>query len=104
MLTRLQICLCINFHEGGPYHIETSPLICEANQWTGFYMIVISVMKVKEGGLTRYIYGGYSSLIYIFVDICNLSLMKFSVNLKWTGECSVRKKNLFYKKICSYCS
>ena len=28
------------------YHIETSPLICSENQWTGFYMIVTSVMKV----------------------------------------------------------
>ena len=27
------------FHDGGPYHIETSPLICSANQWTGFYDI-----------------------------------------------------------------
>ena len=27
------------------YHIETSPLICSANQWTGFYMITASVMK-----------------------------------------------------------
>ena len=27
------------------YHIETSPLICGANQWTGFYMITASVMK-----------------------------------------------------------
>ena len=26
------------FHDGGPYHIETSLLICHANQWTGFYM------------------------------------------------------------------
>ena len=26
-------------------HIEISPLICRANQWTGFYMIEISVMK-----------------------------------------------------------
>ena len=26
------------FHDGGPYHIETSPLICSANQWTGFYI------------------------------------------------------------------
>ena len=33
------------FHDGGPYHIETSPLICSANQWTGFYMTVTFVMK-----------------------------------------------------------
>ena len=28
------------FHDGGPYHIETSPLIC-----SGFYMIATSIMK-----------------------------------------------------------
>ena len=28
-----------------PYHIETSPLICRASQWIGFYMIGPSVMK-----------------------------------------------------------
>ena len=33
------------FHDGGPYHTETSPLICSVNQWTGFYMIGASVMK-----------------------------------------------------------
>ena len=33
------------FHDGGRYHIETSPLICRANQWIGFYMIAASVMK-----------------------------------------------------------
>ena len=33
------------FHDRGRYHIETSPLICSANQWTGFYMITASVMK-----------------------------------------------------------
>ena len=33
------------FHDGGCYHIETSPLIYRANQWTGFYMIAVSVMK-----------------------------------------------------------
>ena len=32
------------FHDGGSYHIETSPLICSANQLTGFYMIWNSVM------------------------------------------------------------
>ena len=33
------------FHDGGPYNIETSPLIFGVNQWTGFYMISASVMK-----------------------------------------------------------
>ena len=33
------------FYAGGRYHIETSPLVCCANQWTGFYMITASVMK-----------------------------------------------------------
>ena len=33
------------FHDGGRYHRETSPLICSANQWNGFYMITASVMK-----------------------------------------------------------
>ena len=34
------------FHDGGRYHIETSPLICGAkNQWTGFYVITVSIMK-----------------------------------------------------------
>ena len=32
-------------HDGGPYHIETSPLICSANQWTGFCMLGTSVMN-----------------------------------------------------------
>ena len=33
------------FHDGRPYHIETSLLTCRANQWTGFYMIGTFVMK-----------------------------------------------------------
>ena len=33
------------FHDGGSYPIETSPLICRANQWTGFCMMGPSVMK-----------------------------------------------------------
>ena len=33
------------FHDEGRYHIETSPLICVANQWTGFYIITASIMK-----------------------------------------------------------
>ena len=34
------------FHDGRPYYIETSPLICRANQWTDFYMIGNSIMNV----------------------------------------------------------
>ena len=46
-INRQKIFLCIfwPFHHGGRYHIETSPLICRADQWTGFYMITASVMK-----------------------------------------------------------
>ena len=33
------------FMTEGCYHIENSPLICSANQWTGFYLITVSVMK-----------------------------------------------------------
>ena len=32
-------------HVGGPYHIETSPWICKANQLTGFYITGTSIMK-----------------------------------------------------------
>ena len=34
----------LSFHDEGRYHIETSPSICGANQWTGFYMIMTSIM------------------------------------------------------------
>ena len=33
------------FHGAGPYHTETSPLICSGNQLAGFYMIETSAMK-----------------------------------------------------------
>ena len=33
------------FHDGSSYHIETSPLVCCANQWTGFYMIGTPIKK-----------------------------------------------------------
>ena len=35
----------IFIYDGSSYHIETSPLICIANQWTGFYTIGTSVMN-----------------------------------------------------------
>ena len=33
------------FQDGGLNHVETSPLICRANQWTGFYITRTSFMK-----------------------------------------------------------
>ena len=39
--------------DGGRYHIETSPLICRANQWTGFCMITASIMKELKLGSPR---------------------------------------------------
>ena len=35
------------FHDGGPYHIDTNPLVCSANQWTGFYMIDLRYELMK---------------------------------------------------------
>ena len=35
----------LNIYDGSPYNIETSPLICSANHWTGFYMIGTFVIK-----------------------------------------------------------
>ena len=46
-VSKTKLCGLITwlFHDGGRRHIETSPLICSANQWTGFYMTTASVMK-----------------------------------------------------------
>ena len=37
--------VCFQGEEKCPYHIETIPLICSANQWISFYMIGTSVTK-----------------------------------------------------------
>ena len=39
-------------HDGGTYHIESSPLICIAKQWNGFYMTRIFI----ECLLQKYIF------------------------------------------------
>ena len=35
------------------YHIETSPLICGGNQWTGFYMITVFVIKELKKSILK---------------------------------------------------
>ena len=42
------------FHNGGSCRIETSPLICSANQWTGFCMTGTSVMKYSRLSSSTY--------------------------------------------------
>ena len=37
--------LKLTLYDGNSHHIETSPLICRTNQWTGFYMMGTFVMK-----------------------------------------------------------
>ena len=56
-------------HDVGSYHIETSPLICRANQWPGFYMIGTSVMKE----LKAYLRPCQTFTMHLFVPtpICN---------------------------------
>ena len=46
----------------GRYHIETSPLVCSANQWTGFYKITASVMKELTHVHSTF-YSGYFLLV-----------------------------------------
>ena len=48
---------------GDPYHIETSPLIYRAKQWTGFYLTGISVMKeLNDNNLNKSL--GIINLVY----------------------------------------
>ena len=41
----MNVAPALLFHNGGPYCIETSQLICYANHWTGFYMAGTFVLK-----------------------------------------------------------
>ena len=64
------------FHDGGRYHIETSPLsklISGANQWTGFYIITASVMKgskIKACIVCSFIIQLLDSVLYHSMEAC----------------------------------
>ena len=48
--------------------IETSPVICSANQWTGFYMIGNSVMKeLKNDNECRHIRNFQGSFVDLYI-------------------------------------
>ena len=72
---------CWLFHDGGRYHIETSPLICSANKWTGFYIITASVMKELTilswslfNTLMDLSYSTFVSKLFIYTDTLILRL------------------------------
>ena len=68
-----------HFHDGGPHHIETSPLICSPKQWTGFYMIgtfIMNELKVESES--------FRLLLFLFV-ICYCCMLQAS-RLTWE-EC-----------------
>ena len=44
------------FHDRGRYHIEATPLICRANQLTGFYMITTSIIKELKNVSENFLY------------------------------------------------
>ena len=60
------------FHDGCRYHIETSPLICCASQWTGFYMIMAFAMKelkiakriIKVSRVMNFVFSKVSRICY----------------------------------------
>ena len=68
--------ISLTFHDGARYHIETNPLICSANHWTGFYMITASVMKgLKQTHLLFYTFFRICTNIFPSVDVDNMIKM-----------------------------
>ena len=56
------------FHARGPYHIETSPLTCSANHWTGVYMVGTPVMKELNKQLIL-TFPGHKSMLVTQKDV-----------------------------------
>ena len=84
----IEICRISCQVKSSCYHIETSPLICSVNQWTGFYMIgilvsvLVSVLK-KISSIHRKA-PVFMSLFNIIEGLIKMRLQHscFSVNIK----------------------
>ena len=60
------------FHDEGHYHIETSPLIGRAIQWTSFYIMGTQVMEeLRHNKLRENIRLSRSHLVQLF-DKCSI--------------------------------
>ena len=58
----------ILLHDGGLYHIDTSPLVCIVNQWTDFCMIRTSVIKELNVNTSELIYKHAVKRVFVFVN------------------------------------
>ena len=66
------------FHGRGPYHVETSPLICSSDQWNSFRMIGSSAMRE----LRRMLYCYFSTS-----SISHWHYSQTSINLSDWSQC-----------------
>ena len=78
-------CCRIADSDGGPYHIETSPLICRPNQLTGFYMI--ETVVIKELNLLSSLPYKDSGCLNKWVN--NQIKRKWIFSTKFTGKCEL---------------
>ena len=77
------------------HHIETSPLICSAYQWTGFYMIGTSVMKeLKARFLSAKVFGSSR-------ESYQIRTLRQSLHRSWITNSSTRHKII--KHLCDSC-
>ena len=77
------------------HHIETSPLICSAYQWTGFYMIGTSAMKeVKARFLSAKVFGSSR-------ESYQIRTLRQSLRRSWITNSSTRHKII--KHLCDSC-
>ena len=86
------------FHDGGSCRIQTSALICSANQWTDFCTIGISVVKDSRRSSSTYA----GSLFLHVVKHNLLFLYFFSIRYffheysRFTGQQVKREESPFY--------
>ena len=64
----------------GPDHIETSPLIYRANQWTGFYMIGNSVMKELKWRVVAYYVRNSSQALIKDFHVCDVLFHRYRLH------------------------
>ena len=88
--TFMKYVLTLSLRRPLPYHIETSPLICSANQWTGFYMITASVMKE----LIHF----YDEIKSVLAETCSTEI-KSLISLRFLSMCFRKNSILCYISI-----